>query len=176
MKNRKMNPAALAAALIGAAALFGVAGCDDGSSPKLCVCPDKIHGNAPCDCGGVDCVCEQKEWQLTYGTLTNETGNKLAGHEIGNINEALETLDDIYDGTVLNQLSIVLIGGDSATMDASKKLSLGINNLSNTASLWDIIDTYFYNIENNLNKPLISKILNSNIRLGNAKAPGAFFG
>jgi hypothetical protein len=84
----------LCAVILGVTILFGAAGCDNGTT-KQCECPNKIHGNAPCACGGVGCICEQKEYSLAYNVrVINETGGKLS---VGLIADIRNAMDAIYD-------------------------------------------------------------------------------
>jgi hypothetical protein len=80
----------------------GLVGCDNLTNlpeppkkpqSKECMCPDKIHGNAPCDCNAIECECEQKEWALKYNlTLINETGEKI-GDTKGIVEEGLDLIN-----------------------------------------------------------------------------------
>jgi hypothetical protein len=147
MKNRKMNPAALAAALIGAAALFGAAGCDDGSSPKLCVCPNgTVHENFGCECGGVNCVCTHTLYHLNYGiTLEDQTGGALTEGHIAVINEYL---DEIYNFNALNMttlankgLKFTIVSGIAINRNGST-ISVGIENITNALDLGSVLISY----------------------------------
>jgi hypothetical protein len=62
--------------------------------PKECECQEKIHGTAPCDCGGIDCACEQKEWALNHGIKLDNQTNVLLGQE-GKIELINLILDDL---------------------------------------------------------------------------------
>jgi hypothetical protein len=42
---------------------------DGGTTPKACECPDKVHGDEPCDCDADLCDCEQA--QIFTETLLN---------------------------------------------------------------------------------------------------------
>ncbi|MDR0377773.1 MAG: hypothetical protein LBH70_08275 [Spirochaetaceae bacterium] len=92
-----------AGALLGSITLMG---CPNPTNPpekpqpKECMCPDKIHGNTPCDCGAIDCTCEQKEWALSYNlTLVNETGDKI-GDIKGIVEAGLDRINDYYPTTM----------------------------------------------------------------------------
>jgi hypothetical protein len=103
--------------------MFTMAGCDNGTEADTCRCVDKIHGNAPCDCGGVDCVCEQKEWSMKYNiTLENQTGAKLGDlYEI--VRDALDLIhdDEFFSGEDLSAVSriIIVLNDDAASFSAS---------------------------------------------------------
>jgi hypothetical protein len=69
--------------------LMTLAGCGI-TNPPACNCPDKIHGNAPCDCGGIDCTCKQKEYSLATWpiTIVDETGGLITQELLTKIDNA----------------------------------------------------------------------------------------
>jgi hypothetical protein len=90
--------ARLAAGLMGIATIFGPTACENPANgdngPKKCDCPDKIHGDAPCNCGGEDCECKQKEYNnlVNFSTLTvvDETAQGLVTEDF------INTLDGYF--------------------------------------------------------------------------------
>jgi hypothetical protein len=103
----------LCAVILGVATLFGATGCDNGSNK--CDCENKIHGNSACNCGGIDCTCEQEEWTLNYGIkLDNQSGAFIGKN--GQIALINTVLSDIYnninagliDGTIYKNGKIIV--------------------------------------------------------------------
>jgi hypothetical protein len=98
------------------AMLFGVTGCDNGT--KQCDCPNKIHGNAPCACGDIGCVCKPQFYELGHGiTLKNESGIKDIDDKIALIEGTL-TWMETNDTSVLaivdaRNVEMVLVAGST---------------------------------------------------------------
>jgi hypothetical protein len=160
---RGLPMGAKAAVALGAmgmgAALFG-AGCENETNstpePKVCDCTNKIYGNAPCDCGGEDCTCEQKEWPLLYGmVLDNQTGIPLPDGFISNINTFLEVfrsapgeeavMDDIIDN---HNIKIIIVPNTAFSRNGDE-LTIGIDSADVNADIYSL----FYEVIaiNNIN-------------------------
>jgi hypothetical protein len=107
----------LCAVILGVATLFGATGCDNGT--KKCDCENKIHGNSACNCGGVDCTCEQKEWTLNYEIkLDNQSGTFMGKNgQIALINEVLDELRSAnsteFDNTITSKNPQIIVESNS---------------------------------------------------------------
>jgi hypothetical protein len=159
--------AKVAAGVMGVATLFGA--CDNGtnstSSPKVCECPVKIHGSAPCDCGDAGCTCKQKDFTLNYDIPLEDTTGVLNEGHIGVINEYLDLLDS-QDPTYIpalksNSLKIVVITGSNTSKDGGV-VSMGINNITND-DFGSAFGTYLGDLLSSINN------FNTKIRLANGK-------
>jgi hypothetical protein len=126
----KMMAGALALETLGSVGLAGCANPANSSEPpKECMCPDKIHGNAPCGCGAIECACEQKEWALKYNlTLVNETGEKI-GDIKGNVEEGLDILNDyesaLMTDVVARNAKIVITSNDDKEVTNENTVTIG---------------------------------------------------
>jgi hypothetical protein len=70
--------------VLGAAAFGACKNDSTGPSDPVCACPDKIHGDKPCDCGLPDCTCVQKEFNYNVDgvkvTVRNDTNADISSY------------------------------------------------------------------------------------------------
>jgi hypothetical protein len=119
--------------------LMALAGCDDGN--VACNCPDKIHGNAPCGCGGTDCTCKQKFYTLDhYGIILEDRTNGLFTDEIKNtINIAIGEFDDTLDVK-----KIILVPGNSISKNDEGEYTIGVDHCNNKEDFQGAIIGVYY--------------------------------
>jgi hypothetical protein len=145
--------------------------CEEEHQPILCECPDKIHGNAPCDCNGEDCDCKQKFYTLNYGmTLEDQTGGSITSAHINLVNSSLDAAKT-YEGSLIDDVTsahdikIIITSGASYSRNGDDFM-IGIDNLVDLDHINAILGAFLYQVISFNN-------FNSNIYLasgnGNAK-------
>ncbi|MDR3208996.1 MAG: hypothetical protein LBT45_04100 [Rickettsiales bacterium] len=143
--------------------LMTFAGCGDKNgggitNPPACNCPDKIHGNAPYDCGGIDCECEQRYYTLNCGIVLEDTTGQIIASHIEIINEILDECETTGINNLINKgIRIKVISGNSNSRDGAE-ISIGIDNW-NKGKLEEILSDNFIEILSHVNN------FNSNIHL-----------
>jgi hypothetical protein len=159
-KNRKSSGVKPVVAGIGVCLVIGLmalAGCDDGN--VACNCPDKIHGNAPCGCGGIDCTCKQRYYTLNCGIVLEDTTGQITSSHIELTNEAFDDIDADVMNTLINKgLRIKVISGNSHSM-SNNEVSVGIDNFANRGVLGYALNDHLVNLLTCINN------FNSNIHL-----------
>jgi hypothetical protein len=159
--------------MMAVAALLGFASCDNETttSDPICNCPNKIHGTAPCDCGGVDCACEQKEWTLNYGIKLNNQTQSSIKNKIPLINEILDDLDTSasYFTTVKSRTNVTLtiVSGNGYNVINANTIEIGVNELDEAeAVIFGFLYTAFYDMAQ---ISVMNDRFNSKIRLANGE-------
>jgi hypothetical protein len=124
-----------AAGMLGVATIFGAAACkhpsDPTPDPKLCVCPDKIHGDAPCACdadAGL-CDCKQKFYNLGISGIKLEDAAGLTTdlqrqYLIDRL--TINIADPSVDEAISRNTTIKIVAGSGAVATGYKTIELGI--------------------------------------------------
>jgi hypothetical protein len=121
-------------AILGVATLFGAIGCDNGT--KQCDCPNKIHGNSSCNCGDVDCICEQREYSLDYNVkVINETGGKLRAGLITDIETAMDDITASIMASISTRNAKIIITNDDDDDFTYDTITIGSRYLVDYASI-----------------------------------------
>ena len=81
--------------------------CPDTNTP--CACAVKLHGSAPCACGGSDCGCKQKEYALYGGKTLEDTTGLITSANIAKLNEILKDYDILANYLFVNINKIIVI-------------------------------------------------------------------
>jgi hypothetical protein len=91
-------------------ALFS--GCKDTVSSSPCTCQEKIHGSAPCECGGENCDCKQRNYPLYGGVVLEDTTGLITENNRIDLNQILKDLDDAGVVPVTNIGKIIVENGE----------------------------------------------------------------
>jgi hypothetical protein len=139
--------------------------CEEEKLPVVCECPDKIHGNAPCDCNGEDCTCKQKFYTLNYGIqLEDQTNGALTAGHIAIVNQAMDEINDFnsnnMNALIDKGLKFTIISGNNISRNGST-IVVGIDNIISSLGFRGGIGNYLGD--------LIAYNFNSNIYLANGR-------
>jgi hypothetical protein len=169
--------AKIAAASLGAMALFGAAGCKNSETPAAkCECPNgTLHEAGEACCDGVDCTCKEvKYYNATFDgktiSIEDRSGEKVTQKELDLIQSTLTYLASELENQDLTKvkkhLSKIIISDYSDRNGGIIHLSVGdlVANGNNTViglinKIIDIADDEFLTFNN----------FNSTIRLANGK-------
>ncbi|MDR2094590.1 MAG: hypothetical protein LBP76_03625 [Treponema sp.] len=145
-----------------------------------CTCANKIHGDAPCDCGDANCECEQKTYALKYNVkVINETGEKLREELIADITKALDYFASPEYTEPYAQMDVVsarypevFITNNAEEAEAidGDTIKLGKQQMLTQSLVQGMLETMFYDMADKPDPKSVSmKKSRSDIRLATGK-------